>query len=114
MKKILQIMPCEPGWRAVFAVEPSLPDDEIVIFTILIGWALCEDKRDEGFRSVEGLGGVDCIDDVEGSVNFIGYAKPGDTADDWKSEAQDYLESEKRRKLEREEKRKKKQLPQAK
>jgi len=111
MKKFLQIMPCEPGWRAVFALEPQKPTDEIVLFTPLIGWALCEDERDEGFRSVEGLEAGDYIDSAEETGNFIGYAKPGDDAADWRSGARDHLAREEKCRLEREEKRKAKEMP---
>lgn len=111
MRKFLQIMPCEAGWRAVYAVEPKKPTDQIVFFEPLIGWALCEGKEGDEYRSVEGLAGSDYIDSVEAANNFLGYANPGNSVADWVSEAEVHLKDEKKSRLEREEKRKAKELP---
>lgn len=86
MDKIIQIMPCQSEWRAVYS-EKGKP-----LLVSLIGWAIMED--DEGSRSVQGLCAGDYVDSPETCTNFLGYASPGDNPSRWEEEAADYQKSE--------------------
>ena len=49
-KKILQVIPSEPGWRAVFGGDVTSEETELYR---VVAWALVED--DEGEREVVGM-----------------------------------------------------------
>lgn len=64
-KRILQVMPAD-GWLAVFETPGG------GIFTQrLVCWALKVD--DDGYQSVEGMCGYECIGDAANINNFDGY-----------------------------------------
>jgi hypothetical protein len=79
--RVIQIMPAEPDWRAIFADEN---EEGLVLEAQLAGWALIE--RDVT-RSVVGLCATGEVESCEALENFLGYAAPGQPASQWHHDA---------------------------
>lgn len=84
-RRIIQIMPAAPDWRAIYADES---EEGLVLETPLVGWALIE--QEDGSRCVVGLDATGEVESCEALENFLGYAAPGEPAARWHREAVRY------------------------
>lgn len=77
MKKILQIISAQPGWRAVFDDTDDSPPKgkEKVVYDDIVCWALVEDDHGGEVVGMTEQGGY--IDLASEFKNLIGYVAPG-------------------------------------
>jgi hypothetical protein len=99
-RKILQIIPAQPDWQAVFAADGEIEEGDYPFFMVpLIGWALVEeDNETEIVAVIVFAADSNTPPDPktwllgEKMDGFVGFAYPGETTD-WITCAESHREA---------------------